>query len=60
MVGKCHDIVQRNTLEGVECVYLTQNRNRRVLVNTSMKFAITRNVGISRGKSKYFEPILTK
>jgi hypothetical protein len=25
-----------------------------------MKFAIARNVGISRGKSKYFEPILAK
>jgi hypothetical protein len=25
-----------------------------------MKFAIARNVEISRGKSKYFEPILAK
>jgi hypothetical protein len=41
-------------------MYLTQNRNRRVLVNTAMKFAIARNVGISRVKSKYFNPILTK
>lgn len=41
-------------------MYLTQNRNRRVLVKVAMNFAIARNVGGSRDKRKYFEPILTK
>jgi hypothetical protein len=39
MGEKYHDIIQRNILEGVECMYLTQNINGRVLVNTAMKSA---------------------
>ena len=34
--GEYHDIIQRNTLEGVDCMDLTENRNHRwALVNTS-------------------------